>query len=276
MSFGVTHSSKTTGPGARRRRNIAVAVAATVVILISLWGARVWKGESSVLDALNSHDAAARKQAAWRVSQGGYPKAAALIRNLLADGNVVDSDVREAHVYALGQLADANDFELFSELLTRDKSGYVRQSAWLSAARCDPAGCRAVLESIAAPSDVWDRIGRAKARLQLRDTHGIHELLRFAAEGDSNQRVVCGRALYASLAPALTALGRWPLEAAVNADGSWPRELVDEVGRRCAAVDLHTLMNQMWAHVERSQDVIRSKARLTGARDRIARFLLPR
>ncbi len=124
--------------------------------------------------------------------------------------------------------------------------------------------------------DVWDRIGTAKARLQLRDTRGIHELLRFAVEGESNQRVVCGRALYASLAPALTALGRWPLEAAVNADGSWPRELADEVGRRCAPLDLRTLVDQVWTHVERSEDVIRSKARLTGARDRIAGFLLPR
>ena len=252
-----------------------MAVAAAVIILISLWGARVWKGEASVLEALNSHDAGAQKQAAWRVGRGGYPKSAALIRNLLGDGNVADSDVRETHVYALGQLGDARDFDLLSGLLTSDESGYVRQSAWLSAARCDPARCRALLESIPMSSDAWDRIGTAKAQLQLRDTQGIQELLRFAAVGDSNQRVVCGRALYASLAAALTALGRWPLEAAVNADGSWPSELVDEVGRRCAPVDLHTLLNQMRAHVERSQDVIRSKARLTGARERIARFLLP-
>ena len=276
MFLSVTHSSKISGSGARRWRNIAATVTAAVVILISLWGARVWKGEASVLEALNSHDASARKQAAWRVGQGGYPKAAALIRNLLADGNLADSDVRETHVYVLGQLGDASDFDLLSELLTGDESGYVRQSAWLSAARCDPAGCRALLESVPLSSDVWDRIGTAKARLQLRDAGGIHELLGFAAEGDLNQRVASGRALYASLAPALTALGRWPLEAAVNADGSWPRELVDEIGQRCAGMDLQTLVNQTWTHVERSQSVIRNKARLTGARDRLARFLLPR
>ena len=44
----------------------------------------------------------------------------------------------------------------------------------------------------------------------------------------------------------------------------------------CSGMDLNAVGNKVWTHVERAVHVIRNKARLTGARNRIARFLLPR
>ena len=163
-----------------------------------------------------------------------------------------------------------------SGLLVNDQSGYVRQAAWLAAARSDPDRCRDLLNSPPRNTGVWDRIGAAQARLQLHDTRGVDELLRFAARGDPGQRTFAGRALYRTLAPAMTAVGRWPLNASVNPDGSWPRELVDEVERRLRRLDLHALMRETWVHVQRSDRIIRTKARLAGARDRIARILFSR
>ncbi len=259
-----------------RRRFLATAIIATVIVASTVLLIRVLTHENSVLSALRSNDAGARKRAAWRVADGGHPKSASLMRRLLFDRNTAEADVRESYVYALGQFADASDFDLLSELVVDDPSGYVRQAAWLAAARSDPQRCRAMLTSRAMSTEIWDRIGAAQARLQVRDPSGVGELLLLAADGDPGQRTFAGRALYRTLAPAMTAVGRWPLDASVNPDGSWPRELVDEVEGRLQRLDLHSLMQEMWVHVQRSDRIIRAKARLAGARDRIAGILFSR
>lgn len=275
MNSDCTTNARHTGTNARRR--ILVPAIITVVILAAtLWFGRVLTHENSVLNALRSTDAATRKQAAWRVAGGGYPKAASLLRRLLSDRRIAEADVRESHVYALGQLGDARDFDLLSGLLVNDQSGFVRQAAWLAAARADPGRCLALLASAPMSTEAWDRIGSAQARLQLRDTRAVDELLHLAAEGDTGQRAVAGRILYRTLAPAMTAVGRWPLDATVNPDGSWPHELVDQVERRLRFLDPHSLMNDTWVHVQRSDRIIRAKARLAGARDRIAGILFSR
>ena len=265
------HSSPAT-----RRRILVPAVITVVIVAATLWIGRVLTRENSVLNDLRLRDAGVRKRAAWRVTGGGYPKAASLIHRLLSDRGIAEADVRESHVYALGQLGDASNFDLLGDLLVNDQSGFVRQAAWLAAARSDPDRCRALLNLPAMRTETWDRIGAAQARLQLRDARGVDELLRFAAQGDPGQRTVAGRALYRTLAPAMTAAGRWPLDASANPDGSWPRELVEQVERRLRRLDLHSLMNNMWIHVQRSDGIIRAKARLAGARDRIAGILFSR
>ncbi len=257
-----------------RRRKGAIALFGIAIVVAAGWWLHTWADERSLLSGLRSDDPSDRKRSAWQVAEGGYPKAAVLIRRLLRGGSVEDGDVRESYVYALGRLGRAADYDLLKRVLERDESGFVRQAAWVAAARVDPDRCEALLSSTPTSGDAWRRIGMAQAWLELPDVRGVGTLLEFAAGDDPGRRAIAGRTLYRTLGPALTAAGRWPLGASPNADGSWPQNLVAEVARRVDEVNLQTLLLETRKHVERSRRIQRSKARLSGARDRMAEFLV--
>ncbi len=70
----------------------------------------------------------------------------------LADGGEALADVREAFVYSLGQHEQTRHFDIVADLALADPSGYVRQSAWLAAARIAPHRFRARGAGAACPA----------------------------------------------------------------------------------------------------------------------------
>ncbi|MFQ5807157.1 MAG: HEAT repeat domain-containing protein [Phycisphaerae bacterium] len=256
----------------------AIVAGAGIVVTVVAWQsllsprARNLRYRTEMLQALRSPDPESRKQAAWAII--GRPELsleAFLVRGVL--GDEPDPDVREAYTYALGKLGDPRNFAAIESAIDADPSGYVRAAAWLAAARCDPQHFRTLVETRAQRERPWEQIGIAQGRLDLDDVQDVNVLLHWARSGNPSQRQVAARALYKSLRPLLDAVGRWPAGAQIRAGQLWPPEIIDEVERRCAALDLQAIADETRRHRRRAERVRRNVTRLTRARDGLVGLL---
>ena len=230
------------------------------------------RGNFAATRLLRSDRPADRKQGAWLAADGKSLRAAKYIGDQLANGDEPDADVREAYIYALGRMRLLA--EAMEKTIERDKSGYVRQAAWLALARTDRQRFRSLAQAPPArPHDPWDRIGMAEGWLQNSDVRGVDDLLHWATAGDENQKLVASRALQKALRPMLDIAGLWPIDADVADGRTWPRELVTKVQARCAKLDLQSIVDDSQPHHQRARRVRRNMARLVGARERLRRWL---
>jgi hypothetical protein len=264
-----------------RSRAALVVVAVTIVVgvplLLILLTSRSAPFDAELVRLLNAGSTEQRKQAAWRVAEERAGVEASLaIRPRLETGEEPDPDVREAYVYVLGRVGAAGFTDTVETVARTDESGYVRAAAWLALARLDADCFRQLVALQAAPEDPWDQIGVAQGWAEHGDYRGLSELLHWAGQGDHSQRVVAGRALLNSVAPLLEAVGRWPLDAEVQPGEPWSPELISEVARRIQGLELESLAREVWKRFEATRHVRRNVARLTGARERLARLLFSR
>jgi hypothetical protein len=263
------------------RRAAIILAAAGLVAAAVAWQtvlspqARKLRYREKMTRALRSPDPQDRKQTAWAIIERPDPVLEAFIVRGVT-GNEPDPDVREAYVYTLGKLGQRRNFAAIESAIDADASGYVRAAAWLAAARCDPEHFRTLTETRRQPEHPWDQIGIAQGWFYLDDVRGVDILLHWALAGDDPQRQIASRALFKWLRPLLDATGRWPIDANVREGQRWPAELVSEVERRCAALDLQAIADDSRRHHAPAERVRRNVTRLTRVRDRLARLLFRR
>jgi len=222
--------------------------------------------------ALRSPQPQIRKQAAWAVIERPDPSLETfMVRGVM--GEEPDPDVREAYVYTLGRLSRPRNFAAIESAIDVEPSGYVRAAAWLAAARCDRQHFHTLAATRRQPEPPWDQIGIAQGRLCLDDVQGVNVLLYWARRGDASQRQVASRALFKWLRPLLDVAGRWPVDADVGEGQPWPAGLVDEIERRCAALDLQAIADDTRRHRAPAERVRRNVARLTRAREDLVSLL---
>lgn len=244
-----------------------------------MWS-RGW-ADRAALAQLQSHDPAVRRQGAQLAARAEAPAAWRCMAALLSAGGAEsgsapaepDPGVREAYVYALGRSGVAGYFPVIAGVIRTDAHPYVRQTAWLAAARLDPERFRALAAALPPGDEPADRIGRGAAWVELGDPRGAPDLLRWAVEGDAQQRKTASLALSRGVAPLLEAVGRWPRSQRVAEEEPWSLELVAEVARRCAGLDLAALADDTRPHVRRAALVRRNVSRLNAARARLTRLL---
>jgi HEAT repeat protein len=222
---------------------------------------------------LDSHDPEARKRGAWCAARGEAPQALNVIVDSLTNNREPDAGVRESYIYALGQVGTAQHFGIAVRLVESDAGPFVRQAAWLAAARLDIGRFQQVGDRLRLVDEGWDPVGRAAAWLELGDTRGVVDLLRAAEDGTDAERRFASLSLFRGLAPLLEAVGRWPLDARVGEGDPWPPELVAEVRRRCADLDLQALASAAGQHLARATPVRREIGRLNSTRARLIHLL---
>lgn len=219
-------------------------------------------------------DVEERKQGAWRVADpDGALTATLVILPRLEKNEEPDAGVREAYVYALGQMKRPRFFDTLEPLIRTDPSGYVRQAAWLAAARSDERRFRELVGSQPDWADPWDQIGIARGWLVLGDVRGVDVMLHWATRGDEVQRALLAELLYRDVAPILEAAGRWPLAAPAVEGKPWPPAFVADLGRRCGEVNLQRVLSASRRSASAAEQVRRDVGRLARARERIKRFL---
>jgi|GEM_PF-1188563 len=256
---------------------VGLALAAIVIVLLATalggwWWCNRFDREAVAL--LESPEPEYRKLGAWLTASHAAPRARSMIAERLRSGVENDASVRESYVYALGRAAQPEFFEIIAAVIRQERAPYVRQAAWVAAARTNPAGFRRLADEVPESDAGWDRLGRACAYLEIGDMRGVTTLLDFAAGPDAEHRRVASHALYRLVAPLLEAAGRWPLAAAVRDTDTWPPELVAEIRRRCEELDLQAVADDTRPHLGRSAFIRRNVWRLTSTRDRLARLLL--
>ena len=214
---------------------------------------------------MQSPDREQRKQAAWAAIECPNPVLEELmVRGVL--GDEPDAGVREAYVYALGNLGDRRVFSAIETAIDTDPSGYVRAAAWLAAARVDPEHFHTLVGTRPASRDAWDRLGVAQGRLMLGNVRDAGELFEQVRSTDGSRSHVASRALYKWLRPLLDAAGCWPADARLSEGQPWPHELVDEIEHRCATLDLQAIADDTHQHDQAAARVRRYIMRIDGAR----------
>jgi HEAT repeat protein len=262
--------------GGRRWRGVLVAVLvglgglAAVATAIGL----LRTGEErAALRLLNSDQPEERQRGAWLAARPRMPRTHAELVRRLSRRQEVDLNVREACVYALGRSGSPQFFDVLAAVVQADEEGYVRQAAWIAAARVDRGRLPDLVATAPLRDEAWDQLGQAAAWLETGDLRGVDDLLHWAAAGEPEQRRVASLALYRGVAPLLEALGRWPIQSSVCEGEPWPPELVAEVRRRVAPLDLRAIVDEMRPYLARATELRRDVARITTVRDRLARFL---
>ncbi len=245
------------------------ALLATFAVALVAFGTR---HDRAVRRLLGSDDPEQRRQAAWLAARENAPNALQDISRRIMERCETDPSVREAYVYALGRSGQPQYFDVLAAVIMGDDDAYVRQAAWIATARVAPDRFRDLAATPPPHDNAWDQVGLAAAWLEVGDTRGVAELLRYAVEGDPQQRRVAALALYRGVAPLLDAAGRWPIQANVREGEPWGPELVAEVRRRCGALDLQAIADDLRPHLARAAGLRRNVARLTSLRDRLARF----
>lgn len=266
----------TAKPGGRSWRRwgglVALAVAVPVVAVV-VWGVVVSREESAVLSLLRHEQPGKRSWGAWQAIDGQFPRAIEYIAGQLAEGREAEARVRESFVQTLGSAGRAADFPVAARLACTDGSGAVRQAAWLAAARIDPTRFAELAAAQPPAEDPWDQIGLARGCLQVGDPRGVETLLHWARAGDKDQQRAACSALSLGLVPLLELSGRWPAGVEVEEASLWPPELLDDVGRRCAAVDLQSVAERAGPHLAAARRVERDTLRMASAQGWVARFL---
>lgn len=268
-------------PVSVRRRWVSVAFLATVGALVGAFAAfwylapfsprQAHQRRLEIRAALASPDPQTRKRAAWRTIAEPDPFTEVAMTQAVM-GAESDADVREACVYALGRIGKPENFAAVEFAIDLDPTGLVRASAWVSATRIDPEHTRRLIES-AKPGDKWDHLGVAHARLLLGDLSDVDALLTLALDDDWGIRCAAGAALQRGLRPYLEAVGRWPLEAQPATSEPWPAELVAEIRRRCAGLDLKALAIDTAPRIEEARRAKRGIEKVKTARERISAWL---
>jgi hypothetical protein len=248
---------------------LSLALLAASVLLVTTFRARHDRAALRLLHGDNPDD---RKRGAWIAADQAAPHAHALLAQRLREQYEPESGVREAYVYALGRSGNPEYFDVLAAVITGDDDAYVRQAAWIATARVAPDRFRDLAATTPPHDNAWDQVGLVAAWLEVGDTRGVAELLRYAVEGDPQQRRVAALALYRGVAPLLDAAGRWPIQANVREGEPWGPELVAEVRRRCGALDLQAMADDLRPHLAGAAGLRRNVARLTSLRDRLARF----
>ena len=257
----------------RRRRGSLVGLAALIVLAAVGW----WlvpdllqaRFRTRLTQQLHSAEPETRKQAAWAVADRDDQYGTdLLVSALLADEP--DEAVREAYVYALGRAGDPSALAAIENVIDRDPSGYVRAAAWLAIARLDPQHFATLACTTSAPEQPWNQIGLAQGALEIGDVSRVDTLLHWAEAGTHTQRIVASRALYKRLRPLLDTAGRWPLDADVAEGEPWTAELIEQVRTRVAQFDIQAIANDSRPHEQVAEQVRRTVARITRARDRLA------
>jgi hypothetical protein len=82
--------------------------------------------------------------------------------------------------------------------------------------------------------------------------------------------------LFKWLRPLLDTAGCWPADCGVQAGQAWPSELVDEVERCCAGLNLQAIADDNARHRESGDQVRRDVGRITRFRDGLAGLLFSR
>ena len=205
---------------ARWRRRFALALAALGTLFLGTcavaWESFTTRHDRAALRLLESADPDARRLGAALAAREEAPQAVRMIARVLAQQGEPDPAVRESCVHALGRHGQLADFDIAANIVQNDPDPYVRQVAWVAAARLDPERFRGLAGQTPGGDDPWDQIGRAGAWLEIGDVRGVDELLHWAAEGDPHQRRVASLALYRGVAPLLEAVGRWPIQHTVS------------------------------------------------------------
>lgn len=280
-----THSSINAVNTQRRRRVIVTPIVVGVVLIAAAfagWAYLAGRADRAALLLLRSANPETRKMGAWLTAQEEAPRAVEHIdealsrpfRDSASGPTEPDPTVRESFIYALGRSEDPRFFDTAASVLRDDPDPYVRQAAWLAAARLDPVRFRELASRAGPRNDPWDRIGFACAWLEIGDTRGVDELLHWAAAGTSEQKRVAAIALGRGVGPLLEAVGHWPLEATVQEGESWPPEFVEEIARRCAPLDLQVIADEQLPHKDRVAAIRRNVGRLYHTQERIADVLL--
>lgn len=236
---------------------------------------------AKLAEQLASSDSAERIEAAWRFVDAPEPDIETRIAGGLM-GDEKDPEVREAFAGALGRFGQVPEISTtrraaliapLRHVIDLDPSGEVRAAAWLAVARIDRAAFDAIRDEKGAAADPWDQIGQAQARLQLNDMSGVLTLLHFAGHGETAERVIASKAVFKNLRPLLDSVGRWPIEATQREGEAYPAALADEIARRCQGLDLAMISRDIAQHSLEAERIKRTIRRLTGGRERIARFI---
>ncbi len=261
-------------------RIAAWLVGAALLAVAALWwsglGPRAQREASRAraLTALRSTDPNLRKRAGWQIADAPDPETETHVVMTLVEGSEPDPTVREAFVYALGQLGHARSAPHLEFVLDMESEGYVRAAAWLALARCAPdAVHRRAAEPPHTPQTDWDRLGAAQALLFLGEPRELESLFMLAERGGEGERRVASRALQRSLRPLLESAGRWPLELAGPDTEPLPESWLPELARRAAETDLKLRARLDAPHREQARQLRSLVSRITSGRDRIARWL---
>ena len=262
------------GQRPRCARLAAVGVAGIVIASVALaFLMRQPAAESDVLLWLRSADPSQRQLGAWLAADRRDSAGAEFIARQLSENAEPVADVRASYAQTLGSFGNPEHFALVAELASADPSGAVRQAAWVAAARIDPAGFEELAESYAGVNDAWTEIGLALGHLHAGDVGDVPALLHLARDGEEPLRLLACTGLSQELVPLLEAAGRWPLTADVRDGQLWPPELVAEIERCCASLDLQDIADRVRLHREAARLLERDALRMTSARNWIARLL---
>jgi hypothetical protein len=261
-------------------------LAAMIVVACPfVWQVLHTRQDQAALELLRSPEPESRKRGAWLAAEHRTPRAwqhiaAALDRR---DRWETDAGARESYVHALGRSGQRQYFDAVAQAACPqrqapasaqpDPDGYVRQAAWLAAARLDPQRFRELAAQTPPADDPWDQIGLSGAWLEVGDLRGVDQLLHWAEAGTLPQRQVASLALLRGVAPLLEAAGRWPIQFVVREGQAWPSELVAEVRRRSRSLDLRAIADDTRPHLARAASVHRNVGRLNSMRARLVRLL---
>lgn len=275
MATSATHSPAPRN-AARRLRIVAIGLAALAGLAwggFELFDRTINSEQIRARHKLLSPDPEVRKRGAWMAAETHSEPAALKMNELLRTDAEPSDDLRETYVYALGKGGWPFALQTLEDLLAREPSGYVRAATWLAISRISPRRLAELDRTGYGPRAAWDRVGLAQAWFQLDDPRGLDVLLAVGVEGDDGQREVASRALYKWVRPLLETAGRWPIAATVQEGQAWPPELVAEVGRRCADLDLRAIAQGSRAYWEQTERLQKNVRKITKTRDRIAAVL---
>ena len=260
---------------AKRRLAAPLMVAAILAVSAVVVVAGLWRtaAERQVMHLLTSPHEEARRQGAWQAVKRSSRPAADFMYAALSQDRELSPGVRESYVYAMGRMPLKSALPLLLRLARTDESGFVRQAAWVTAARLNFEQFRAAAREVENRADTWDRIGIAAALIEADDCSQLDLLFDAAANGDDFQRNIAGAVLRRYLRPLMQAAGRWPVNADISVDGIWSPAFIAEVRRRAASLNLPQIAAYSRPEQQGTEALRRAIGRIYGARARLVHAL---